>query len=239
MRSRWRSAAGPTPRHGSPPPDHSSRWCGRRRSRARATSTIATSRDSGRSFDAPVRVNAVAGDARVSGEIAPRVLAAIGGGCGAGDRSARGTHETPAPRFGPHDRSDGGRTFAAPSHCRRRAQPAIAGGRRRRWMTRGIVHTIWLDHRGMAAGKAAGSCRPQGRSRRRGHGAEISAVLRSRAASRRGARALQGRVLLLQDRDGRGARRCDLRRMASRLRGQPPRHRIYLLARRRQDVLSA
>ena len=34
---------------------------------------VAISRDGGRSFDAPVRVNAVAGDARVSGEIAPRV----------------------------------------------------------------------------------------------------------------------------------------------------------------------
>src|SRR6187402_2633207 len=33
----------------------------------------AVSRDSGRTFAAPVRVNAVAGEARISGEIAPRV----------------------------------------------------------------------------------------------------------------------------------------------------------------------
>ncbi len=34
---------------------------------------LAVSRDSGNTFGAPVRVNAVAGEARISGEIAPRV----------------------------------------------------------------------------------------------------------------------------------------------------------------------
>jgi hypothetical protein len=45
---------------------------------------VATSRDGGRAFTAPVRVNSVAGDARISGEIAPRVfrraaIAPVGG----------------------------------------------------------------------------------------------------------------------------------------------------------------
>src|SRR5678815_5207199 len=34
---------------------------------------VATSRDSGRTFSAPVQVNAVAGEARLGGEIPPRV----------------------------------------------------------------------------------------------------------------------------------------------------------------------
>ena len=34
---------------------------------------VATSRDGGHTFSTPVRVNAIEGDARISGEIAPRV----------------------------------------------------------------------------------------------------------------------------------------------------------------------
>jgi len=115
---------------------------------------VATSRNGGRSFDAPVRVNALAGDARVSGEIAPRVsLRPVAGAppeiavtwnardTGTAIRTARS--------------KDGGRTFAAPITLQ---APGAAGDRG--WQASaiddaGIVHTIWLDHRGMAAAKAA------------------------------------------------------------------------------------
>jgi hypothetical protein len=115
---------------------------------------IATSRDGGTSFDAPVRVNATAGDARVSGEIAPRVsLRKVAGGppeiavtwnardTGTAIRTARST--------------DGGRTFSTPVTLQ---APGAAGDRG--WQASaideaGTVHTIWLDHRGMAANKTA------------------------------------------------------------------------------------
>ena len=116
---------------------------------------LATSRNGGRTFDAPVRVNALAGDARVSGEIAPRVsLRAVAGSppeiavtwnardTGTAIRTARSR--------------DGGRTFAAPVTLQ---TPGAAGDRG--WQASamddvGALHTIWLDHRVMAADKAAG-----------------------------------------------------------------------------------
>ena len=115
---------------------------------------IAISRDSGRSFDTPVRVNAVAGDARVSGEIAPRVSL----------RSVAGAVPEIAVTWNARDTGtairtsrskDGGRTFSAPVTLQ---TPGVAGDRG--WQASamdeaGTLHTIWLDHRGMAAGKAA------------------------------------------------------------------------------------
>ena len=115
---------------------------------------VAISRDGARSFDAPVRVNAFAGDARVSGEIAPRVsLRPV----------ARAMPEV-AVTWNARDTGtairtarskDGGRTFAAPVTLQ---APGAAGDRG--WQASaiddaGTVHTIWLDHRGMAADKAA------------------------------------------------------------------------------------
>ena len=56
---------------GRRPPAISSPWCGARRpTAAAATCSLAVSRDGGRPFGAPVQVNAVAGEARISGEIA-------------------------------------------------------------------------------------------------------------------------------------------------------------------------
>lgn len=116
---------------------------------------VATSRNGGRTFDVPVRVNALAGDARVSGEIAPRVsLRAVAEAqpeiavtwnardTGTAIRTARSR--------------DGGRTFAAPVTLQ---TPGAAGDRG--WQAAamddaGTLHAIWLDHRGLAVDKAAG-----------------------------------------------------------------------------------
>ena len=114
---------------------------------------LATSRDGGRSWDTPVMVNAVAGDARVSGEIPPRVaLRPITGAApeiavtwnardgGTAIRTARSR--------------DGGRTFTAPVTLQ---APGAAGDRGWHASTideNGAVHTIWLDHRGLAASQA-------------------------------------------------------------------------------------
>jgi hypothetical protein len=111
---------------------------------------LAVSRDAGRTFSASVRVNAVAGDARLSGEIPPRVtLAPRSAG---GDPSVtvvwnakdRGTEIKSATS------RDGGRTFSAAISLQR---PDAAGDRGWQAATldaRGNLHTIWLDHRGLA-----------------------------------------------------------------------------------------
>jgi hypothetical protein len=113
----------------------------------------AVSRDGGRSFATPVRVNAVAGEARISGEIAPRVsLAPLPGSAVPGIvvlwNSKDSTTQIKIARS-----SDGGRTFGRPV-------PLQAGGAagERGWQAltldaRGNAHAIWLDHRGMAAPK--------------------------------------------------------------------------------------
>ena len=110
----------------------------------------AVSRDGARSFGSPVRVNDVAGDARVSGEQPPRVALSPRA---SGDPSivvvwttkgASGTKIVDARS------DDGGRTF---SHA-----TAIAGGEaagNRGWQAivadRGAIDAVWLDHRAMTA----------------------------------------------------------------------------------------
>jgi hypothetical protein len=101
---------------------------------------FAASRDGGRSFGAPVRVNDVAGDSRASGEQPARV--AIGGdvhvvwpsrdGAASVIRYARST--------------DGGRTFHPAALLSHAAQGA------RGWSSvalgpEGVLHTVWLDGR--------------------------------------------------------------------------------------------
>jgi len=120
----------------------------------RADIYTAVSRDGGLTFGSPVRVNTVAGEARVSGEIAPRVSLVPKPG---GDpeivvlwNAKDGTTQIKIARS-----HDGGRTFGAA----RPLQTAGAAGDRG-WHALtvdkgGTAHAIWLDHRGMAAGKDA------------------------------------------------------------------------------------
>ncbi len=118
---------------------------------------VAISRDAGLTFAAPVQVNKVPGEARLGGELPPRV--ALAAGTGSADPeiavlwTARG--ETTALRTA---RSrDGGRTFEPPVTLQSagaagdRGWPALALDKH------GTAHAIWLDHRGLAAGRAAGA----------------------------------------------------------------------------------
>lgn len=111
---------------------------------------VATSRNAGQSFAAPVRVNAVAGEARLSGEIAPRVSLSKRSGA---DPIVMVTYN--AKDNGTQIKTtrslDGGRTFVPPTSLQ---QKGAAGDRG--WLAstvddRGRLHAIWLDHRGMAA----------------------------------------------------------------------------------------
>ena len=90
---------------------------------------VAVSRDGARTFGSPVQVNATAGEARLGGEMPPRIVLRSRG---SGDPemvvlwTARG--ESTAIRTA---RSiDGGKTFLQPRRYRLPVHPAIAGGRR-------------------------------------------------------------------------------------------------------------
>jgi hypothetical protein len=123
---------------------------------------LAVSRNAGQTFSSPVRVNAVAGEARLSGEIPPRVMLA--------PRSAGGdpvvTVVWNAKDRGTEIKSatsrDGGRTFDAATSLQK---PDAAGDRGWQAATldgRGTLHTIWLDHRGLATDNKAPSAEHKG-----------------------------------------------------------------------------
>lgn len=114
---------------------------------------VAVSTDGGLAFGTPVRVNAVSGEARVNGEIAPRVVLSPRRGSAplvtvSWNAKDAGTQIKQARSI------DGGRTFSAPIAL----QTGAAG--ERGWQSSAIdasgkLHTIWLDHRGLVADPAA------------------------------------------------------------------------------------
>jgi len=117
----------------------------------------ATSRDGGRSFGAPVRVNQIAGEASVSGEQPPRI-ALIARQSGDPSVAVMWTAKAAAgTRLVTAGSTDGGQSFGA-------AQPvpgSDAGGNRG-WESvavtgRGDVVAVWLDHREAAARPAGGA----------------------------------------------------------------------------------
>jgi hypothetical protein len=118
---------------------------------------LAVSRDGGRTFGTPVRVNHVAGDARLSGEIPPRVM--LSPRVSGGDpivtvvwNAKDGGTEIKASTS-----RDGGRTFAAAKSLQTSGAAGDRGWQAATVDARGDLHTIWLDHRGLVADKASGT----------------------------------------------------------------------------------
>ena len=119
---------------------------------------VAISRDAARSFSAPVRVNATAGEARLGGELPPRVVL----------QSATTVDEDPivtvtwgaktaTTEIRQSRSTDGGRTFLPHTTV---SAPGVAGDRG--WHATaidraGMAHTIWLDHRALAARPKSGT----------------------------------------------------------------------------------
>jgi hypothetical protein len=117
---------------------------------------LAVSRDGGRAFSAPVRVNSIAGDARISGEIAPRVallakpddaqpLITVAWNAKDGTTQIRTARSR-----------DGGRSFVDEMNLQTNGAIGDRGWQASTLDGRGTLHTIWLDHRAMAAAKASG-----------------------------------------------------------------------------------
>jgi hypothetical protein len=112
---------------------------------------LAVSRDGGATFASPVQVNTIAGEARLGGELPPRVAVAPGSGRAAPEIAVLWTARGAATEIKVARSTDGGRTFGQPSTLQSagaagdRGWPALALDRQAR------IHAIWLDHRGLAA----------------------------------------------------------------------------------------
>ncbi len=113
---------------------------------------VGVSRDGGQHFDAPVQVNATSGEARISGEIAPRVSLSSGVNANQPEIAVlwNAKQDGTAIRFA---RSrDGGKTFGAAQTLQAGGAPGDRGWGAMALDSKGAAHVIWLDHRGMAAG---------------------------------------------------------------------------------------
>ena len=105
----------------------------------------AVSRDAGRAFGAPVRVNDVDGDARLNGEQPPRV--AVHGTAITVVWTTKGTNGTRIV----HSRSDdGGRTFSTAAPVPGSDAPGNRGWENAIADRNGRVLAVWLDHRELA-----------------------------------------------------------------------------------------
>ena len=112
---------------------------------------VAMSRDGGRTFANPVRVNATAGEARISGEIAPRVSVTPRKG-GAPIVAVTWNAKDGGSQIKTARSTDGGKTFGPAIALQ---APGAAGDRGWQAATtdaNGKLHVIWLDHRAMAVG---------------------------------------------------------------------------------------
>ncbi|MEZ5285721.1 MAG: hypothetical protein R2712_13125 [Vicinamibacterales bacterium] len=114
---------------------------------------VAVSRDAGASFGTPVRVNAVAGEARVGGELPPRVgLVARGNGDPEIVVAYGAKAETTAIKLA---RSiDGGQTFSEGEALQAPGAPGDRGWHAMALDADGAAHVMWLDHRGLTTSKA-------------------------------------------------------------------------------------
>jgi hypothetical protein len=126
---------------------------------------MAVSRDGGSTFGSPVRVNSVAGEARLGGEFPPRV-ALVQPSPPINVRSRRApTPEIAVLWTAGGDATDvkvarsrdGGRTFEKPVTLQSRKAAGNRGWPAVALDQRANVHAIWLDHRGMAAKRTAGA----------------------------------------------------------------------------------
>jgi hypothetical protein len=126
----------------------------------------AVSRDGGRSFGAPVRVNATPGEAAIGGERAPRVaIAARKDGPAIGvlwtAKAPAASPDAPAGTMPPGpvirlaESTDLGRTFATPIDLSSRNVPGIRGWAALAAGADGAWYAAWLDGRAEAAKKAA------------------------------------------------------------------------------------
>jgi hypothetical protein len=119
----------------------------------RADVFVAVSGDSGQTFGAAARVNAVEGEARLGGELPPRVALVPRAGGGVPEIVVAYGAKLAGTAIKVSRSADGGRTFASPRELQ---APGAAGDRGWHALTvddAGAAHVMWLDHRGMVSDK--------------------------------------------------------------------------------------
>jgi hypothetical protein len=119
---------------------------------------VAVSRDGGSSFGTPVRVNRVDGEARLRGEMPPRVALASKKGATAPEvvvlwAASQGT----AAEIKTARSRDGGLTFELPVVLQAAGAPGNRGWAAVALDDQGAAHAIWLDHRRHAADRSEGA----------------------------------------------------------------------------------
>ena len=144
----------------------------------RADVFLAVSRDGAATFGAPVRVNSVPGEARLGGELPPRVALSRRSGQPVPDIAVLWTARAKTTEVKLARSTDGGKTFTAPVNLQSggaagdRGWPALAAG------PQGDVHAIWLDHRGLAAKDGAGT----GHAAHKGSGAHDGVAMAQKSS---------------------------------------------------------
>jgi hypothetical protein len=136
---------------------------------------VAVSADGGRTFAAPVLANDLRGTARVNGEMAPRVAFVRRAGQSPAI-DVLWTARDAATTIRLARSTDGGKRFGPSRELQRSQAPGDRG-----WATltadhRGAVHALWLDHRSMAADRAAGAAHHHGHDAGRGTAADNGAA---------------------------------------------------------------
>ena len=137
---------------------------------------VAVSDDEGRTFGAPVRVNDVPGEGRLGGELPPRVAVHPSSDGSAPEVVVLWTARGEATEIKAARSRDGGRTFDAPVALQvagaagDRGWPSLAVDRG------GRAHAVWLDHRGLAARRAAAAA-DGGRHAHANHGSMDGAAM--------------------------------------------------------------
>jgi hypothetical protein len=118
---------------------------------------VAVSRDAGRSFGLPVQVNTVPGEARLGGEMAPRVALAPRGASGDPEIAVLWTARGVTTTIKTARSQNGGKTFGPAVTLQSSGAPGDRGWPALALDRQGTAHAIWLDHRGLAAGRVAGT----------------------------------------------------------------------------------
>lgn len=112
------------------------------------------SRDGGRTFGDPVRVNDVAGEVRASGEMPPRIVIRQRPG-GDPEIVAAWTSKRDSTTIRFTRSADFGRSFAASMQVSQAAAPGDRGWHAMAADAHGNVDIVWLDHRGLATQSGA------------------------------------------------------------------------------------
>jgi hypothetical protein len=114
---------------------------------------VAVSRDAANNFSRPVQVNTGAGEARLGGELPPRI-ALRPRPDGEPEIVVTWTARATTTAIKLARSVDGGRSFSAPLTLQSAAAPGDRGWPALALDHAGTAHVIWLDHRGLAANHA-------------------------------------------------------------------------------------